>query len=142
MAASKRSTFKRPASALGSYMHITDVRADVRVVDYDKNPDVNELTSRLPEDPVETTFGVSSVSLHAQHRFLNKHWMHMGCQLNSRMPLHDSHYSPERRWRFLIRYLMDFVYFVTYDRAASELTLRRVGAYNRRKAILCDDDES
>ena len=32
MYASKRFTLKRPAAALGSYMHNTDVRAGVRVV--------------------------------------------------------------------------------------------------------------
>ena len=138
MAASKRFTLKRPAAALGPYMHDTDLSADVRIVDDEWVFDEDEVTSSDPTDPAEKTFGVASVSLNAQHRFINKHWMHMGHQLNSRMPLHQSDFSPERRWRFLTRYLMDFVTFVSRDLALFELTQARVKAYQGRDAILGD----
>ena len=62
----------------------------------------------------------------------------MGYQLNSRIPLHESDFSPERRWRFLTRYLMDFVSFVSRELALSELTQARVKAYQGRDAILGD----
>lgn len=87
-------------------------------------------------------FGITEECLNSHQRYMTKHEMVLGIHLNARLPLDESSFSPQRKWRYLSFYLLDFAKFLLFEYVTKRLQQLRMSAFSNHRAqfaAICED---
>ena len=101
-----------------------------------------ETDENLNDNEQEPGFGISEACLNAHQRYMTKHEMVFGIHLNARIPLDGISFSPQRKWRYLAFYMLDFAKFLVYEYVTKKLQQLRMSAFVKNRvqfAAMCED---
>ena len=128
-------TMKRPSTS-------TQFRSPSIVTPAMKKRSMEDASSSVDAEPYEYIadidakkgFGIAEECLNSHQRFMTKHEMVLGIHLNARLPLGETSFSPQRKWRYLSLYLLDFAKFLEFEYVTKRLQQLRMSALSKHRA--------
>lgn len=139
----KPMTMKRPSTSTQFRSHciVTPAMKKRSMQEVSSSGD-DETYDYIDDHEQKKGFGITEECLNSHQRYMTKHEMVLGIHLNARLPLDESSFSPQRKWRYLSFYLLDFAKFLLFEYVTKRLQQLRMSAFSNHRAqfaAICED---